>query len=745
MLEKYVESDYYNHPLLKENTIKIRQYQLTLAEKALNKNLLIVLPTGMGKTIIAVFIIAETLLKENKKVLFLAPTKPLVIQHYESLTNFFVNKSIGLVTGATSKKKRLSIIESSDVVCATPQTLKNSNKELELFDLIIFDEAHKAAGNYAYVDIAKKTTCRVLGLTASPGNDKHKIKNILENLRLEDIELKRKTDSDISAHTNNITVNWVKVELPEELKLIQSILNRYNSQIVSHIQRLGFALRSKSTQSEILLLQKKASAIEKKEQKDYQVLMYLSALMKISHASLLLETQGIQPLKEYFTRLKTDGTKSAGMILKDENIQKAIYLTEGYNLADINHPKLQKLIELILLELSNDPNQKIIVFNHYRDSVKHLEKVLQGNPVINVKRFVGQANKEGDKGLNQKEQKQIIDDFKEGKYNVLLATSVAEEGLDLPAVDTIIFFEPVPSEIRMIQRKGRTGRFKDGKIYILITKDTKDEVFYWASQRKEQKMESTIDKINKKETISDKINEFVKPKEIKQTTLINTTINSKKKLKPTIIVDHRERHAEVLNYFNKEEVDIETDTLDIGDYLVGEETIIERKKSDDFLNSIIDGRLFSQATKLMAYEKPIIVVEGPLDYESRNINKNAVLGSILSLSMDFKIPIFFIRTPREVAEFIVLVAKKEQTKKENELHLRKIKKGVEDHILQRSIMEGLPFVGPTLARRLLENYKSVKKVFNASEESLQKIDKLGEKKAKKIYNIINKEYDKDGL
>jgi len=741
MLEKYLEGIYFNHPLLKKDRIKQRQYQINLAEKGLKDNVLIVLPTGMGKTIIALYIIAETLLKENTKILFLAPTKPLVTQHYQTLNDLLLKKT-EIITGTTSKKKREKIIQESDIICATPQTFDNY-EGLDKFGLIIFDEAHKASGNYSYVNIAQRSTKKTLGLTASPGNDKEKIKEVLKNLRLTEIELKKKTDPDIAPYINPININWIKVELPEQYKLIKETLEKYTSYVTLLIQRYGFALRTKATQSEILMLQKKISQTEKKEARDYQSLMLISALLKVNHALLLLETQGIHPLKEYFSKFKDDTTKSAAMMLKDERIQKAIYLTEGFNLADINHPKLQKLTELILFELNKDPKQKIIVFNNYRDSVKHLERILQTNPLLSVKRFVGQATKQDDKGMSQKEQKEIIDDFKAGKYNVLLATSVAEEGLDLPAVDTIIFYEPVPSEIRMIQRRGRTGRFKEGNIYILITKGTKDEVFYWASRKKEEKMETTIDKLSKKETTLEKINNIVKPKSITQTTLVSTTTNSKKKLKPTIIIDHRERNAHALEFFNKEEVDLEFDTLDIGDYLVGQEAIIERKKADDFLSSMLDGRLFSQASKLLAYEKPIIVVEGILDAESRNINKNAVLGSILSLSTDFKIPVFFIKTPKEVAEFITLIAKREQTKKENELYLRKIKKGVEDHILQRGLVEGLPFVGPTLAKRLLEKYKSVKRVFNASEESLQNIDKLGEKKAKKIYDIINKEYEKD--
>lgn len=117
-------------------------------------------------------------------------------------------------------------------------------------------------------------------------------------------------------------------------------------------------------------------------------------------------------------------------------------------------------------------------------------------PGINAKVFVGQAKKgtgKNETGLSQREQQEIISDFSLGKINILVATQIGEEGLDIPEVNAVIFYEPIPSAIRMIQRRGRTARLAPGKLIILITKNTRDEAYYWAAFHKEKKMYQVLD------------------------------------------------------------------------------------------------------------------------------------------------------------------------------------------------------------------------------------------------------------
>ena len=117
--------------------------------------------------------------------------------------------------------------------------------------------------------------------------------------------------------------------------------------------------------------------------------------------------------------------------------------------------------------------------------VEKLNKIQGAHPV----RFVGQGSREGDKGMTQKQQKEILDQFRNGEYNILVATSVGEEGLDIPSTDAVIFYEPVSSAIRLIQRRGRTGRNRPGEVFIFVTLGSRDEAALWSSRGKEQQMQ----------------------------------------------------------------------------------------------------------------------------------------------------------------------------------------------------------------------------------------------------------------
>jgi len=158
------------------------------------------------------------------------------------------------------------------------------------------------------------------------------------------------------------------------------------------------------------------------------------------------------------------------------------------------HPKINELLEIMKREKIQNKNLKVIIFTQFRDTAKIISDKLNEITGINSKIFVGQTKKEGT-GLSQKEQKKMIEDFSEGKINVLCATSIGEEGLDIPEVNTVIFYEPIPSAIRKIQRSGRTARLMEGKLIMLITKGTRDETFYYVSKAREKSMHTAISSI----------------------------------------------------------------------------------------------------------------------------------------------------------------------------------------------------------------------------------------------------------
>jgi Fanconi anemia group M protein len=224
----------------------------------------------------------------------------------------------------------------------------------------------------------------------------------------------------------------------------------------------------------------------------YGAIMLQAASLTTFHALELLETQGTYSLTRFLEKVEknSDQKKSYRNIIKDPDYHLLReHLTKNRGL---NHPKILALKEEVRRHLRDTRSTRILVFTQYRNTATHLVDVLKNLNSVNVKRFVGQASKEDDPGLSQDEQAQILHDFREGTLNTLVATSIAEEGLDIPAVDLVIFYEPIPSEVRYIQRKGRTGRKNIGKTVILAANDTYDIAYLYASKRRMEKMKGIV-------------------------------------------------------------------------------------------------------------------------------------------------------------------------------------------------------------------------------------------------------------
>jgi Fanconi anemia group M protein len=315
-----------------------------------------------------------------------------------------------------------------------------------------------------------------------------------------------------------------------------------------------------------------------------------------------------------------------------------------------------------------------------------------------------------------------------GQYQVLISTSVAEEGIDIPSVDLVILYEPVPSEIRMIQRRGRTGRKNKGKMIVLITKGTRDESYYYSSIYKERKMKNQLSTKYPQGEISSKIDSNqMKFPEISKKDVIN----------PLIYVDHREAKSGVTRELSKLNVEIETTTLLVADYQVSQELAVERKSTQDFVKSVIDKRLYKQAKELVDnFKKPLIILEGENLYAC-GLHPNAIRGALASLAIDFGIPIIPTRSPEDTGAMLYRLALREQKDNFKEIELRTEKKPLSQWEQQLYIIESLPNVGPVTARKLLEEFVTVKNVINASKDDLKKIDGIGEKIAQKIRDVVD--------
>lgn len=756
---------YIDHPLIKSNAIEARLYQQVLAADVLKKgNTMIVAPTALGKTIVATLVAADRLEKvKNSKILVLAPSKPLAIQH-ESTFKEFLTVPCSSITGAVKTDERVKRWEESQIICATPQTVESDllkgRYSLKDVSLVVFDECHHGVGSYSYVYLASRYVKEskfnlILGLTASPGSDKEKIKEVCDNLYIQSIVVKTEEDNDVRPYFNPVAIDWVRVKMSSELEKIKTHVDKALKIRLKGLKNMGVIRTVSVNKLDILKARGRVqSAIARSvnpKKECFQAISILSAVINIQHSQELIETQGVVTFNKYVARLRKKKTKAAKSLIQDPNFGKAIYLAREAEKHGLEHPKLKKVTDIIKKELgqngqtklqsdryvkdADQKSSKIMVFTQYRDSLEMIHQKLEKEGIKSAK-FFGQASRDGEKGLTQKEQKEIIKAFKIGEYDVLLSTSVAEEGIDIPAVDLVILYEPVPSEVRMIQRRGRTGRKRSGHVKVLITNGTRDEGYYWASVNKERRMKhQLIDPDVLEELNSNAIERMENEKRVK---VLDPT--PKKEELPVVFADTREGNSKVIRHLSEMEIDVKVQAMAVGDYQVSDEVVIERKTAKDFVDSIVDKRLFKQARSLMEeFKRPLIILEGD-DLYNGMINPNAIRGSIASIALDFGISIIPTRNAQDTAAMIKRIAIREQSGEKTPIQIRTDKKPVNLWEQQLFIIESLPNIGPVNAKNLLEHFGTVANIINASESQLQEVEGIGKKTAANIRKVVDSKY-----
>lgn len=489
-----------------------REYQRKIFETCSQKNCLVVLPTGLGKTLIALMLAIDRLEKfPSEKVVFLAPTKPLAEQHL----NYFKKNlpelfgEMQLFTGEVKPEQRKKIWQTSDIIFSTPQCVGNDIRKglynLSEVCLLIEDEAHRCIKNYDYNFIAQKYTeesknQRIIGLTASPGSEKEKIKKICSNLHIEEVEIRTRDSEDVKPHIQEREFEKIFVDFPPKMSEMHHILTELLNKYIEELKFRG-VLFVAPTKIGLINLQKSIMGTLSRGNKNYNYMLGASACaqaLKLQHAIELLETQTLESFNSYMKSLFEQAAKkqSKGVVkLVSKPEFNFVYMQSNELLSkNFEHPKLGKIIETIKKEKEKKENIKIIVFSQFRETASIISKNINKIDGIKSKVFVGQTKKLGS-GLSQKEQKKIIQEFSEGEINILCSTSIGEEGLDIPEVDAVIFYEPIPSAIRTIQRAGRTARKIKGKIIILITRKTRDESYFYVSRARERKMHTAIHSI----------------------------------------------------------------------------------------------------------------------------------------------------------------------------------------------------------------------------------------------------------
>ncbi len=731
--------------------LQLRLYQQTILNTAVQKNTLVVLPTGLGKTYIAIAL-ASLRLKLDSKVLILAPTKPLVAQHMKTFKEFFSPEvEITMFSGEVTPEERKKTWDRSRIIFSTPQTVKNDlisgRISLENVSLVVFDEAHRAVGNYAYVFLAKMyvkqaTDGKILGLTASPGADEGTINEICENLSIEALETRDREHREVIGYVKAITVEQILVDLPEEMKLVKTRLESAVDNRLNELKRLGFVQlldNRKITKKTLLALQRDLvaqlyHAADKQEKfRCARALSVCAALLKLQHVHSLLESESLRAVKNYFENLwksaQTSKVKAVKDITNDFQVRAAYALVEDMLRRGVEHPKIGVLKGVVERQIKSKPDSKILVFTEFRANIPKIIESLDEVDHVNVHKFIGQANKV-DEGMSQRIQSEILARFVKKEINCLVCTTVAEEGLDIPAVDLIVFYTPIPSAVRNIQRRGRTGRQEIGKIIILIAKNTKDEAYHWSSQYRERQMRQVIQNMQEDKTKITLENYFGKTE--KEVTASGFTV----------FADVRER-GPVVDCLCESGVRVNIATLKVGDFIVSEDVGIERKTVGDFVISLIDGRLFEQAKILKEnFTKPLYILEGNFEdiFKVRNIQPSAIWAALISLLVDWQIPILFSQGSKETADIISTIAKREQLERGKVVGLRGSHKPKALYEMQEFFIEGLPNVGGSLAKNLLRYFGSPKKVVDASLEDLKKVGKIGDKKAEQIRQILDSDY-----
>ncbi|NLI74384.1 MAG: DEAD/DEAH box helicase family protein, partial [Euryarchaeota archaeon] len=466
---------YVEHALIKPRSIVERDYQIALANSCLKDPTLLVLPTGLGKTVIALRVAAEILHTKGGKVLFLAPTKPLVAQIASYFNEHLIGAPVGILTGDRLPSKRKDIWSQSDVLVATPQSiandLENAYIDLEKVSLIIYDEAHRAVGNYAYVNVAKhEHNALVLGMTASPGATRERIITVCNNLGIESLEWRNDDDEDVVPHIHDMDIEVIEVEPPEYMLEVQDLLQRLQNSSINFLVKMRFMKSGHpATIPYLLQVEKNIQSRFKRGASGYlfRAMSANAAAMKVAHAIELAGRQSTFALNKYIEKLKQEG-ESKGGSRASKQLAKS---TELYDIEKLlenadEHPKMKVIDRLVRNQLLKDPSSKVIIFTNYRDSCDAVVELISSIPGIGVDRLVGQTNRGRDQGQSQDEQVEVLERLRNGSISVIVATCIGEEGLDVANTDLVIFYEPVPSEIRSIQRRGRTGRSRAGQVII---------------------------------------------------------------------------------------------------------------------------------------------------------------------------------------------------------------------------------------------------------------------------------------
>ncbi|KAI8987349.1 P-loop containing nucleoside triphosphate hydrolase protein [Mycotypha africana] len=486
----------------------LRGYQLNIVKKALFHNTLVALPTGLGKTFIAAVVMYNYYRWFPESIIiFMAPTRPLVEQQIEACHKICGLQETTLLMGTTSAAKRTLLWRDNRVFFATPQTVEKDIASrqfpLEKVACVVVDEAHRATGNFAYSVVIRKLAqrnkhFRVLALTATPGSTLDAVQDVITNLQITNIQIRTEDSMDIRefSHGKNIQNITVRLDYTEgSTGLLPRIINDYRNKVfqplLDDLARKPSGVQPDIDQVTPYGLMSKRNyfmATAKNLNASLKFSIFQSFLMaeavcraydRLCHHGIGSFVDTVQNKLEEFKKTEESGKKlkKAEIAFKNNHhLQNILTMAKRAmeNPDFAGHPKIDRMVSILIhhfTSLAQGEASKVMVFSTYRSSVTEICKVLDRHrPIIRCSPFVGQSmDKKGAKGLNQREQQEVIQKFKKDEINVIVATSIGEEGLDIGEVDLIICYDSESSPIRMLQRMGRTGRKRQGKCILLLT------------------------------------------------------------------------------------------------------------------------------------------------------------------------------------------------------------------------------------------------------------------------------------
>ncbi|RAR15620.1 P-loop containing nucleoside triphosphate hydrolase protein [Stemphylium lycopersici] len=481
----------------------IRDYQFNIVQRGLFNNLLVALPTGLGKTFIAATIILNWFRWTTEaQIVFVAPTKPLVAQQVEACFKIagIPRSYTTMLTGGVQTGLRAEEWKEKRVFFMTPQTLLNDLKsgyaDPKKIVLLVVDEAHRATGAYAYVEVVSflrrfNPSFRVLALTATPGADVESVQKVIDGLDISKVEIRTENSMDICNYVHQRKIDKQVFQNTDEMEMCMELYSQALQPLVNTIAGLN-AYWSKNPRDLTPFGCQQAKKkwfqeVGRNANRGLQSTVHtiFAILASISHGMELLKYHGVGPfyikMKEFQDESAKTKSKYKKQILDSDAWKKLMVRLQGWITDDnfVGHPKLEYLQQVILEHFVNagdgrsidgaPPSQtRIMVFAHFRDSAEEIARILKRHhPMIRPRIFVGQAHGKNSEGMSQKDQLEAIEKFKNGEFNTLIATSIGEEGLDIGEVDLIICYDSKASPIRMLQRMGRTGRKREGKIVML--------------------------------------------------------------------------------------------------------------------------------------------------------------------------------------------------------------------------------------------------------------------------------------